>query len=156
MPSQPHRPSPCRTRCPARGLLLLVAVLVLPSLAWAPLPLRAQTTAATQDGAAGGGDESGQPRFFEELDDLPLMAGLQEMEEANVAFDKPAGRIGEVYAEGKVPADKVRAFYAESLPQFGWKKVSDHRYERDGERLEIEVSAAKGVTTLRLSLSPID
>lgn len=94
------------------------------------------------------------PRFFEELDDLPLMAGLREIEEANVAFDKPGGRIGVAYAEGEVPAEEVRAFYRKALPQFGWERVEDNRFEREDEQLEIEVTEAAGTTTLRISIAP--
>lgn len=96
------------------------------------------------------------PRFFEQLDDLPLMAGLREIEEANVAFDKPGGRIGEAYAEGEVPAEEVRTFYRKTLPQFGWRPAGENRFERDGEQLELEVTEAPGTTTLRISLTPSD
>ena len=107
----------------------------------------------------GGGPALGQevaPRFFEQLDDLPLMAGLREIEEANVAFDKPGGRIGEAYAEGEVPAGEVLAFYRKTLPQFGWRAVDDDSFEREGEQLEIQVIESPGTTTLRISIAPSD
>lgn len=129
-------------------------------VAWQAVQAAAAEAAADGATPAQGSDAAGEdaaaPRFFEELDDLPLMDGLQEMPEASMAFDKPGGRIGEVYAEGEVPAATVRTFYEKTLPQFGWQPVAEDRYERDGERLVLDVSESAGTTTLRISLSPTD
>lgn len=154
MTSQPSRHLPrsgrrrwCRT---VTLLSALIGTLCLPVLLAVPGASAQQVEPAAQATAV----QEAEPRFFSHLDDLPLMAGLQEMEEANVAFDKPGGRIGEVYAEGDVPAAQVRDFYDKTLPQFGWNPVAENRFEREGEQLELEVSETQGTTTLRISLSP--
>jgi hypothetical protein len=133
----------------AAAVAALLALLVL-----AAPPAGAQQASAPAPEAAAGEDSA--PRFFQDLDDLPLMAGLQEMPEASMSFDKPGGRIGEVFAEGGVPAETVAAFYADTLPEFGWEPVGENRYRRDGESLELEISEAQGLTTLRISLSPTE
>ncbi|MEX0759138.1 MAG: hypothetical protein WD100_06120 [Tistlia sp.] len=143
---------------PARSLTALLLPVLL-ALAAVPVPAAAAipVAGAQQAQATPEADTAEEaPRFFADLDDLPLMAGLQEMAEASIAFDKPGGRIGEVYAEGAVPAEQVRAFYEEALPHFGWQAVAENRYRRDGESLELEISEAAGVTTLRIALSPTD
>lgn len=130
-----------------------------PAAGWRAAQASAEEAADSATPAQGGTAEQGAeepPGFFGELDDLPLMEGLQEMPEASMAFDKPGGRIGEVYAEGAVPAEEVRSFYADTLPQLGWRPVGENRYQRDGERLVLDVSETAGTTTLRISLSPTD
>ncbi len=164
----PRRSGPCgptlrgstRSRTVAPPLAaLLFAVGLAAAPAWA------QSDAGSDAGSNAGGaatpaSEAGSSetgsRFFEDLDDLPLMGGLQEMEEAGLAFDKPGGRIGEVYAEGSVPAERVRRFYSETLPQLGWQPAGEGRFVREGEQLSLQVSEAQGTTTLRLSLSPLE
>lgn len=153
--STSRQPTPCRSAPVHRarrvgaavaGLLALLLLVVAPAGAQQSPDAAPETVVGAESA----------PRFFQDLDDLPLMAGLQEMAEASMSFDKPGGRIGEVFAEGRVPAETVAAFYADTLPEFGWKPAGEDRYRRDGESLELEISEAQGLTTLRISLSPTD
>jgi len=77
------------------------------------------------------------------FESLPLMSGLTELKNERVNFDTPAGRIVEAKTQGKVKVQSVETFYANTLPQLGWQKVGARTFERDGERLSIEISSAQ-------------
>ncbi len=82
---------------------------------------------------------SDEPVFFSMLQDIPLMSGLDELEDQTVSFDKPEGRIIESKAlmQG-ITKDQVLYFYQITLPQFGWGKVAENQFFRNGEFLEID------------------
>lgn len=93
--------------------------------------------------------------FFSVIEDLPVMQGMSENENAAVTFETAGGRIAEAAARGRVSPDAVRAFYADVLPQLGWTPGAEGVYARDGERLKISVAAdGSGGAVLTLSLSP--
>ncbi len=91
--------------------------------------------------------------FFASVDDLPLMAGLEEVPEAALMYDKPGGRIVEVMAHGRVSRNAVERFYDQSLPQLGWQRTHEG-FERDGEMLTITYLTDGGETVVRLRLNP--
>ncbi len=92
--------------------------------------------------------------FLGGVEDLPLMAGLTEVAEARVVFDKPGGRIVEAFAVGAVGAAEVAAFYDAALPQLGWTRVREGAFEREGESLEIGVERDGSGVTVRFSIAP--
>ncbi len=103
--------------------------------------------------------------FLSVIDDVPLMAGLREVPDAAVVFDKPEGRIVEVQAAGTLEVAEVASFYRQALPQFGWnpdptaKETSTRRlfrltFVRDNERLTVEVERADGKTAVSFALAP--
>lgn len=100
---------------------------------------------------AGVAQETG---FVAEIEDLPLMPGLSEVEGAGVVFDKPSGRIVEAYARGAVTAEAVMAFYRNTLPQLGWAQGQGTTFKREGERLAVEFLKGEGPLTLRFVLRP--
>ena len=77
-------------------------------------------------------------RFIAGMEDVPLMPGLSQLIDGEVVFDAPSGRIVEVYAEGAVARDAVRAFYARTLPQLGWRASGADSYAREGETFRLE------------------
>ncbi|MEC4593013.1 MULTISPECIES: hypothetical protein [Nitrospirillum] len=88
--------------------------------------------------AAGpGGAGPVEPGFVPGVEDLPLMPGLMAPANAAVVFDQPEGRIVESAAQGDVSAAAITAFYAQTLPQLGWRPAGNDRWAREGERLEI-------------------
>ncbi len=105
----------------------------------------AQAQAPEQGGARG---------FVTGVEDLPLIAGLTEQADAGVVFDKPSGRIVEAYASGALTRAEVAAFYAQTLPELGWRQVGDMAFARESEVLRIVVSGDDGALTVRFSLSP--
>ncbi len=121
-------------------LLYLVcgAILVLASAT-----MRAQTPGSD---AAGG--------FVTGVEDLPLIAGLIEDADAGLVFDKPSGRIVEAYAAGALARADVVAFYAQTLPELGWRHVDELAFVREGEALHIVIAGDDGAITVRFSLSP--
>ena len=86
------------------------------------------------------------PAFMSGFEDLPLMDGLKQAEDAAVSFDTPSGRIIEAYAQSSdIGERKIKDFYNRTLPQLGWKKLSGKNkdssvsYAREGEVLTISV-----------------
>ena len=100
------------------------------------------------------GAQSAAQGFLGGVEDLPLMAGLSEVPEARVVFDKPGGRIVEAFAVGAVGAAEVAAFYDAALPQLGWTRVREGAFEREGESLEIGVERDGSGVTVRFSIAP--
>ena len=95
------------------------------------------------------------PGFDTVIDDLPLMPGLQVMQDRDVLFFEPkAGRIAETTAEGAVDIDDVYDFYKRSLPHLGWKMVDARDYIREKELLRIDAHADQKITTVRFSIKP--
>jgi hypothetical protein len=92
--------------------------------------------------------------FLAAVEDLPLAPGLVETPEAGLVFDTPAGRIVEAHAEGAVPASEVEAFYAEALPELGWRRRGPWRFGREDEVLVLEVSPTGRGIAVRFTLQP--
>lgn len=96
-----------------------------------------------------------QGDFFEALYDVPVMPGLEELHDQAMLFDKPDGRIASVAAASKtVSAAQIAQFYAETLPQMGWEKVSGNQYVRDGNRLSFEIVKKPPLTIVHFTLEP--
>ncbi len=94
-------------------------------------------------------------RFVHGIEDLPLMPGLAEAPDAGVVFDTPSGRIVQTEAIGHVSRNQVLAFYAETLPQLGWRSLATGLFRRENEVLRIEFDdVGDPGTTVRFALSP--
>lgn len=97
------------------------------------------------------------PLFFEALYDVPVMPGLEELKDQAMLFDKPDGRIASVMAASKnLNATEITRFYAESLPQLGWKKTAENQYVRGSDSLKMEVSKKPPLTVIHFTLSPVN
>ena len=92
--------------------------------------------------------------FVAGTEDVPLMPELQPVEGSGVTFDKPQGRIVEAQARGKVSRAAVHTFYAETLPQLGWKPAGAEAWQREGETLRLDFHGADGALTVGFTLSP--
>lgn len=128
-----------------------------------PSPTSPARSMASKEGAGKEG------RYVAGIEDLPLMNGLTAVESETLVFDKPAGRIVQAVARGRVTAGTARAFYAKTLPQLGWRETAPNRFQREDETLLLEYEEAAtsgaasggsanrgggGVLTLRFTLSP--
>ncbi len=93
--------------------------------------------------------------FFEALYDVPVMPGLEEAKDQAMLFDKPDGRIASVVAASKTlgTAD-ISRFYAESLPQLGWRKTAENQYVRGSDRLVMELVKKPPLTIVHFTISP--
>ena len=97
--------------------------------------------------------------FFEVLPALPLMEGLKEDKESTFIFDKPDGQIVEVtVSSATLSYEEVLEFYASSLPQLGWKKISKNQFAKINEILIFVAENAQAPrpsgTTLKVILLP--
>ncbi|MHC8507940.1 MAG: hypothetical protein ACYYKD_00875 [Rhodospirillales bacterium] len=92
--------------------------------------------------------------FLSVSEDVPLMKGLAEDAAAALVFDSPDGRIVEATAAGGETASAVRKFYAETLPQLGWRADGEGRYVRDNEILTIEIAKTGNRRLVRFRFVP--
>lgn len=113
-----------------------------------------------------------EARFLADLTDIPLAAGLSEVERERLVFDKPEGRIVRTAATGKIDPAEVLTFYRETLPQLGWTQAEpdpdpaaaafesqapgDGRllFLREEERLEISLETVYEYLIVRFFLEP--
>ncbi len=88
--------------------------------------------------------------YLSAVPDIPLAAGLEELAEGTLIFDKPQGRIVQLTAALGVDmkAGDIRAFYVKSLPNLGWQNTTaptpPHNvltFARKGEILRITFAA---------------
>jgi hypothetical protein len=92
--------------------------------------------------------------FFSAIEDMPLAPGLTEAPAASTVFDKADGRIVQLVATGPATPDQVLRFYADALPQLGWRKADTHTWRREAESLTIEVRPKGRDAELRISITP--
>lgn len=123
----------------------LIVVLLLGCITLAVPALASDNETAAKTGA-----------FFEALYDVPVMPGLEELKDQAVLFDKPDGRIASVTAASATLKEQdISAFYAQTLPQLGWKKSSENQYVRGKERLTMDVSRKPPLTVVHFALAPL-
>lgn len=101
-----------------------------------------------------GGPGHAAEQFVEGFEDLPLMPGLRNVPAAGVAFDAAAGRVVVAFAEGALSLPAVQAFYAETLPQLGWRAAGLRRWRREGEQLTLDAVVETGGLVVRFELAP--
>ena len=94
--------------------------------------------------------------FIEGFEAIPVMDGLEQLPNDNISFGNEESRLVEAYLNGrKTPFSAVVSFYAETLPQLGWKieKQNDKNisFEREQELLDI-VCEQKKPLLVRITL----
>lgn len=98
--------------------------------------------------------------FIEGMEDVPLMSGLTQLQSSNIAFGNEETRFTEAYLSGKVASfKKIAKFYKDTLPQLGWKFVSQKgkvlHFERDADVLDIAQEKASPLL-LRITIKSKD
>lgn len=88
--------------------------------------------------------------YLSELGDIPLMPGLEQVEDSALMFDKPAGRIVEAYFTTDESHEDILAFYATSLPPLGWRMTGPDSFERHEESLTIAFEENESMSPLVL------
>ena len=96
----------------------------------------------------------GNERFVSGFEDLPLMRGMTEVTESNVAFDTVHGRVLVSFAQSSEGEEKILAFYKEALSQLGWKFNRDGEFLRGEEILTIDFLPDGDYLAIRFSLEP--
>lgn len=97
---------------------------------------------------AGGG-------FLSGAEDVPLPPPLSEAPSSGMVFDSPQGRIVDADATGDMTEAELIAFYAQTLPQLGWTRISDTEYRSETETLRLTLRPGKkSGLTVHYNLTP--
>lgn len=83
------------------------------------------------------------------------MEGLIELQDHALQFDKPEGRVVEGVAliDG-LNEEAVNVYYASTLPQFGWSRIGDNEYIRQGEKLRFDFEKIEEHYFFKIMISP--
>ena len=93
------------------------------------------------------------PDFVPGIKGLPIIPGFAVIPETQVVFNSAIGRIVEVSLSGRLSATKVLLYYADTLPQLGWKRASKYKFIRDSEVLKLSVFQRKeNIVNIRFSV----
>lgn len=89
--------------------------------------------------------------FVEGSRDIPLVVGMNKINEDNIGFDSSVGSISLVIYSFKNNPQDLLEFYVATFNQLGWKfidKTSDkiypqkYNFKRDKENLSLEINSA--------------
>jgi hypothetical protein len=119
---------------------------VLSVFALGHLSLSSATAQVSQD----------EPEFFMSLEDIPLMEGLEELEDQTLSFDKPEGRIIESLALMRgVSRQQVLSYYRQALPHFGWQVMEGGTmFFRGKEYLDLTFHQKDGISVVKIMVKP--
>jgi len=92
--------------------------------------------------------------FVPNLPDVPLPRNFVVDADTATFFDSPEGRIAEINAQGFDKETDIEDFYSENMKQFGWQKVNNTLYKKEGELLIINISKDKTITNIKYQLRP--
>lgn len=92
--------------------------------------------------------------FLGGYEDLPLAPGLSEIAGSGLSFDSAGGRIVEAYAQGDAESTEILKFYAATLPQLGWVRLSDTEYRREAEMLTLSPRTDGQALVVQFKISP--
>lgn len=102
----------------------------------------------------GVGAEEAQ-QYLRYLSDIPILERGEELDEQALVFDKAEGRVvEEVVFAPYFEQQKVKNFYAATLPALGWKAISPEHFLRNKEQLIVKTEKADGGLIVRFALSP--
>lgn len=93
--------------------------------------------------------------FFNQIDDLPIAPGMDEVGPASLFFQSSSGRIVVAVARGEGKISTVRAFYEKALPSLGWRFIRAGIYHRNSEMLKLRIQKTLGKVSLYLHIVPI-
>ena len=89
-------------------------------------------------------------------EDVPLMPVTSPRSRARCWFStSPKAASSKSAASGAVARNDVTRFYAQSLPQLGWRRMgAGTSWQREGERLRVNFRGTDGALTVNFTLSP--
>jgi hypothetical protein len=95
-------------------------------------------------------------QFVPGIAPIPILEGLAPDAEGPLVFDTPQGRIVATSLSGTRSEKAVRAFYGATLPQLGWRKLSEGQFRREGENLTLAITRLPGKRIrLRFRVAPV-
>ncbi len=124
--------------------LILIALLLVTSLNGCLVVKRVKESIA--EPSTGG--------FVPNLPDVPLPKHFVVDADTSTFFDSAEGRIAEINAQGFGEVEDVEAFYGDTMAQFGWQKITNNAYKKEGELLMIGVEKGKTLTSIKFQLRP--
>lgn len=80
--------------------------------------------------------------FLPATDDIPLMAGLYQVEET-ATFDSPSEKMAIVFAVSKEKPEQITRYYRQVLTNLGWTEQKNNRYVRGSDTLTLEITTDK-------------
>ena len=92
--------------------------------------------------------------FVPSLPDVPLPKGFEVDPNTGTFFDSAEGRIVEMYAAGYENADFVEGFYLSVMKNFGWQKLQDLTFAKEGEILAISFEKGDYINFIKYQLKP--
>ena len=93
--------------------------------------------------------------FFMNLNDIPLMAGMEELPDHTLIFDKPGGRIIEsAMVVQNLDRKSIESFYDQTLPQLGWIRSDQNSFIRRNEKLYLDIEEEEEYNILFLRIEP--
>ena len=84
-------------------------------------------------------------------EDIPLMVGMT-IESAPILFDKNQGEVLITKASTSFLPKDVRSFYKKTLKNLGWVYVSENKFKREMQVLDIEIGKRSGKTSVNFEL----
>ncbi len=94
-------------------------------------------------------------KFFNQIEDLPIAPGMEEVGPAGLFFQSSAGRIVVAVARGEGKLSVIREFYEKSLPSLGWRFVRAGIYSRNSEILKMRFQKSLAKVSIYLHIVPI-
>lgn len=95
--------------------------------------------------------------FVQGSEDIPLLEQMEKIFDEGLGFDSASGSIMSSSYKSKVALEKVKSFYAKTLPQMGWKLIKSDKkksvFEREKEKLEIEFMTQEKQKIVRFFIS---
>jgi hypothetical protein len=92
--------------------------------------------------------------FVPNLPDVPLPRNFVVDADTSTFFDSPEGRIAEINAQGFAKEEDIEDFYVENMKEFGWQKVNNTLYKKEGELLIIVITKTGTITNIKYQLRP--
>lgn len=85
-----------------------------------------------------------EQRYVNGIEDLPVPEGFVEQKDHTLIYDTLSGQVIEALYEGQSTLKDIKNYYADTLPELGWKKVAMSLYEREDEQLQLKLSREDG------------
>jgi len=92
--------------------------------------------------------------FLVGMEDIPIFKEMQYVEDTLIMFDKIDGRFVSTEVTGNYEKKDVEIFYNKALPNLGWRKIDEDKYERSNELLELDYTIGENSLNIIFSISP--
>lgn len=93
-------------------------------------------------------------KFVSGIDDLPIFSKMINNYESLVIFDTNEGRFVKTEIYGEVKLKKLVKFYEKILPNLGWNKLEEMKFQRDDEVLILKYDKKDKIIFLTFNILP--